>query len=434
MPYFVFHISRICGILYLFRLDSYFVSRVPFLSMSLFRSKKNHAELVIVYDIGSASVGAALVLLEPGKKPSVVHVVEHDMALKKTPHAGRLEQSMYQALRTVGEHVMKEGMPHLHFTNFGNLLPAHAYVTFASPWYASQTRIIHESFAHPKKIKMSDIFSRVEKERDVFVEDEEVVRVVGEDAHTLIEERVVRILVNGYETTHPEGVMARSLQIAVLFSVVPEHIIAGVTEEITRVCPSCDITPNTFPLVAFDVLRDTGKVGEDFLFVDISGEVTDVSLVHDGMLVETETFPVGKKTLIRNIGDTLHTSREEAQSLMTLLQDDGVGGVRKKDIERAVLGAVDVWRRGYEHARTEVSSSYPLPHSILFTSDGDVEHFFLSVLKDDAATRIQVDVTDNVRAVNALFLREMCSALHEPPYDPFLMLGAIFAAKIRRAP
>jgi hypothetical protein len=398
--------------------------------MSLFsQSTYKNTELVIVYDIGSASVGAALVLLENNKKPNIIYTVERDMPLKYTPNAERLEGAMYKTLRLVSEKVIKNGMPHLRFTPFGKLKPSHAYITFASPWYASQTRIIRESFERPKNIRMNDIMSRVTRERKAFIKDENVVRIVGDDEHALIEERIVQILANGYETSSPEGVTAQSLVVSVLFSVVPRRIMDGVAEEVGRICPACEIIPNTFPLVGFDVLRDMVVEHDNFLFIDISGEVTDVSLVHEDTLFETETFPIGKKTIVRHIADALRTSESEALSLLELSPEEEFAGRRKKQIEHAVASARDMWRRGYEHACAEVSSSYPLSGNVFFVSDRDVEKFFFSIFTDaDIATNIQ----SVVQAVDVPFLHEQCSVTHNAVHNSFLMLGAIFAAKIHR--
>jgi hypothetical protein len=402
--------------------------------MSLFshsNSKKNNAELIAVYDIGSASVGVALVLIVPQKKPNIIYAVREDMNFLHAPNAQRMGQVMYETLRLVGEDILRKGMPHLRFTKFGNLTVSRAHITFASPWYASQTRMVHKSYDHPKNIDMIDIISSVEKERDMFMKDEEVFLHIGKGENILIEERVIGVQVNGYETAHPENMHGRTLDITTIFSVAPHEMVRSVTDEIKRVFPSCDSTLNTFPLVAFDALRNKKGVLDHFFFVDISGEVTDVSFIYEGKLVETVTFPIGKKTIVRAIVEDLKTSEEDVMALLELVTtEEGVVGARKKSVDTAVMAMRDVWSRAYQHACVDVSDVYPIPQTVFFTSDVDSEDFFASMIRDELSTWGLGKRESVVQAVNTQFLYEQCAVSRDSIRDPFLMLEAVFAQSV----
>ncbi len=401
--------------------------------MPLFsRHSQKDVELVLVYDIGSASVGGALVLFAPEKKPKIVYSVRHDMVFQKNLNAARMEQSMYKAVVSVSEDLVVSGIPHLRFTTFGALRPKKAFCSLASPWIASQTRSIHVAFDRPRKIRQGDIVNRVVQERKAFLESEDVKELIGKDEHMIIEEKVMRVLLNGYETSRLESTDIRTMDISAVFSVAPLGVVQNISDDIQKSFASCEVSFHSFSTVLFNALRDVTEEKErDFIMIDISGEVSDVSVVNDMNLVETVTFPVGKKTIIRHIAESAGIGTEEALSYMHLSREGEMTGHTKEKITKAIQSARDMWYRSYEHALTDLADTHMLSHTMYFTCDSDVKAWFHDVIDDAEMIRFGAERDESiVHGVDPLYLRGRCDMGRDIEPDVFLMTGAICAQKV----
>lgn len=401
--------------------------------MSLFsRHSQKDVELALVYDIGSASVGGALVLFAREKKPKIIYSVRHDMVFQKELDTARMEQSMYSAVVSVSEDLVKNGIPHLRFTKFGSLHPKRAFCTFASPWTVSQTRSIHVAFDRPQKVRQSDIEKRVVEERKVFLESKDVAELIGEDEHVIIEEKVTRVLLNGYETSQLESEGVRTIDVSAVFSVAPLEVVQRISEEIQKSFSSCEVSFHSFSAVFFNALRDVIKEKvRDFIMIDISGEVSDVSIVNDMNLVETVTFPVGKKTIIRHVAELAGVGTEEALSYIHLSREGEITGKTRKKIVNAIQSARDMWYRSYEHALTDLADTHMLSHTIYFTCDSDVRVWFRDVIDDAEMIRFGAERDESiVHSVDSLYVKGHCDIERDVVSDVFLMTGAICAQKI----
>jgi hypothetical protein len=401
--------------------------------MSLFsRHSQKDVELALVYDIGSASVGGALVLFAREKKPKIIYSVRHDMVFQKELDTARMEQSMYSAVVSVSEDLVKNGIPHLRFTKLGSLHPKKAFCTLASPWIVSQTRSIHVAFDRPEKIRQGDIVNRVAQDRKKFLENKEVKELVGEGEHMIIEEKVMRVLLNGYETSRLESAGIRTMDISAVFSVAPLSIMQAISDEVRKSFASCEVSFHSFSTVLFNTLRDvTEEKTRDFIMIDISGEVSDVSVVNDMNLVETVTFPVGKKTIVRHIAESAGIGVEEALSLMHLSHEWETTGAMRKKVSETLQSARDMWYRSYEHALIDLADTHMLSHTMYFTCDSDVKAWFRDVIDDAEMIRFGAERDEGiVHGVDPLYLRGRCDVGRDIEPDVFLMTGAICAQKI----
>lgn len=343
-----------------------------------------------------------------------------------------MELSMYKVVASVSEDLVKNGIPHLRFTALGTLRPKKVFCTLASPWLASQTRTAHVVFDRPQKIRQADIVSRVVKEREEFFKSKDVVELIGKDTHMLIEEKVVRVLLNGYETSQLESNNIRTMDISTVFSVAPLGIVQGISDEIHRVFSSCETSFHSFSAILFNALRDaTEEKIRDFVMIDISGEVSDVSVVSDMNLVETVTFPIGKKTLIRHIAESAGIGTEEVLSYIYLSREGEITGRSKGKITKAIEGARDMWYRSYEHALTDLADTHTLSHSVFFTSDPDVKTWFRDIIDDAEMIHFGAEQGEGVvHGIDPLYLKSWCDVAKDAESDVFLMVGVICAQKL----
>ena len=109
----------------------------------LFKKNNSQSEIAVVYDIGSASVGASLVELRPNKNPKILYSVRKTAAFLRRGDTERLLGAVGKSLNEVSLDIQKDGLKHLKFTKRGGQTIDSAYCFFSSPWYVSHTTTLH---------------------------------------------------------------------------------------------------------------------------------------------------------------------------------------------------------------------------------------------------------------------------------------------------
>lgn len=387
----------------------------------MFSSKK--PSLAVVFDVGSSSVGIAVVSLALGGKPKIIFTAREPMIFQENLKFDRFVSSMLEALGKASRALE-------HFT-----LPPHKGKTFAvffaSPWYASQTRISKNSFLQPTVVA-DDLLRDIQKKE---VEDFQALEIpkLGKDA-VVLEEETMQVKLNGYETAVPKGKTASTIQTSVYVSIVPKSIISAVTRKISGLFHHKDITSHSFSFASFIVVRDIFFHKKSFFFADVGGEVTDVSLIRDNVLQETRTFPVGKNALLRKIASGMNGSYDEALSYFTMTAGNALTEEQARRAKSFMDDARKEWLGGFQGVLEELARNDSfLPHDLFFSADTDVSKWFAENLEGHESPRLVLaDKTFTVRFLDAVFLSSFCETTAGVVRDPFAMIEALFLSKIMR--
>jgi len=400
------------------------------MKFSLFSQDKK-GEVVLLYDIGSASVGAALVLLEENMKPKILYSTRKNMVFQNELDFGRFTNSMEEIVKEVSLDVQKNGLPHLKFTKLGTLSPKKIYCTLASPWYASQTRIIKSAKEKPFTVTKEKIKLLVDKEVENFTEFAKSNKQINNEATEIIEKRIMQIKLNGYETSNPFNKKAETLELAIAVSVAQKKILNSITNVVHSVFVAQPIEFNSFSFTAFDSLRDTMIHTESFLFIDVSGEITDVSLIKDNIIRESSSFPMGKNNVIREVTKELNIGEAEAVSMISMYHDGTLQKDKEEKIAQILIGIEQKWISSFQNALLKLSDTFSIPSSVFFTSDQSVGHLFSSLIhKEEFSQFTMTDEMFSVIYVDHIFLKDFVVFSRKVERDPFLILGALFANKM----
>ncbi|MFA6565832.1 MAG: hypothetical protein WCT48_03750 [Candidatus Paceibacterota bacterium] len=382
--------------------------------MSIFHSSK--PKIAVIFDIGSSSVGGAAVLLSPSQKPKMLYSVRRDMAFQENFHFERFVSSMLETLEKVAQDISAVKLPPHSEKTFSCL--------FASPWYASQTRILKKSFGAPVKINEDLLKETEEKEIEAFKAQE--IKKMGGDA-VILETKTIQTKLNGYETGNPLGKEATDFQTAIYISISPNKIVQTITEKIKKVFHAHSVHFNSFPFSSFVVLRDIFHE-KSFLFMDISGEVSDISIVRDNVMQETVAFPLGKNFLIRKIASETDSSFQEALSSFHMSKNEELEDHQDKKVKKALDMAAKEWITSFQNALRSISGRKELlPRDIFITADDDVSKWFVESLQDAGASSFSVvGNVFNVRHLNGTFLSSFCDSETAVERDSFLMIESLF--------
>ena len=100
--------------------------------MGIFSKSKKKEELILVFDIGSSSVGGALFYMQKSGIPKIIFSIREMIALEEEFDFGRFLSLTMKTLGVVANKISMAGLG----------APNKIFCVLSSPWYASQNRII----------------------------------------------------------------------------------------------------------------------------------------------------------------------------------------------------------------------------------------------------------------------------------------------------
>jgi len=396
-----------------------------------FFSKKEDKKITLVYDIGSASVSGALVIYSENDIPEIIYSTRKEIAYQEKFDVGRFNSLIVSAVDDVSSDIQKNGLSHLKFTKFGEKKPHRAFVALSSPWHASQTRVMKLSEDKPFLITKDKVEKWIAKEVDSFKNSDYIKQYDNAGAVKIIEQNIVSVKLNGYETSNQYGKKATTFEAAVAISVSPEEIIEKIDNAINRTFADAHIEFNSFPLISFSVIRDMDKENEDFIFLDISGELTDVLISKNGIPFEVTTFPIGKNDILRKLSQELGTNKDEVISLLSLHSGGELNDTEIERVGSALNKVQNEWVVSFQKTLEDMREDFSIPSSIFFTSDTDLVKWFEKSIKSEQFGQFTMsDKPFSVIPINTSFLSKNVKVRGDMKRDLFLMINSIFFNKL----
>jgi len=389
------------------------------MAFSFFTKQKLDGSLVLLIDIGSASVGTALVRLVAGKPPHILATVREDIPFQETLSSARFLSGMLHAL----ERALKK----IQMANKGHGAPMHTFCTLSSPWFMLKSRTIRISEAASFEVteKILETFLREDTERLK----EELKDTLPSQDIEIIEQKIIQMKLNGYEIKDPYGQTTNQMELIATTGLSSQRVIQGIEHRISQFFYTSSVHFGSFPVAAFSAIRDIFPEEQDFLFLDITGEATDVSLVVNDILSGTVSFPYGKNFFIREISAELKTLHQEAATLFMMFLRDTLEGKWRDQVGGVLPHSKNEWITRFGKALALFSGMGVLPRKVFFTADTEVAPFFAGLIHH-AKSEFSLGEGFDVVHLDQFVVAKYVSFESEVIRDPFLVVEALFAGKI----
>ena len=389
--------------------------------MFLFTKKE---KIFAVFDIGSGSVGGLLVRNSHKNEIEILASVNIDIKFREDANPHLFHKYLEEAFKKTVQSLRGKARQS----------PDFAFCVLSSLLHVSQTRII--------KVRKDQSFKIDEKLLDGLIRDEaaifkktyaqELDAISPGEELSLFEHNIMKSVLNGYDTAKPLGKKARQLDIYVYMSMGKTKIKEGIEDIIRESFAGTPVIFRTFPFVAFNILK--GSVGNDegFLFVDVAGEATDISLIRKGILEETISFPLGKNFVLRKIGKALNTLIKETTSIFSRLEK-GHSEERAADkISKAIGEAKNEWAGFFKEAVEKIAEIAPLPQNLFLAGNDKIVEEFSGCVQDDFFSRFTVlGRSFSLNRISSESLDKIfkLSNTMKEEKDVFLLMEALFAGK-----
>lgn len=384
-----------------------------------FFKKKNTAENVLVIDIGSSSVTASNVLFG-GDTPVISASATSDIAILSDLSLQRFEAEMIRSLHRAVSSLRANK----------KFLPDRIQVYLASPWYASQIRVAKISRPTSFVITKVMLNDMIGKELKAFEEEEVVSKMHTNEAIRVIETNTLQVKLNGYPHGDPVGTTAHELELSIFLAVSSEHLLKKIEDHLAGSFGHRAVKFSSFVGASFIVSRDFFPHQHSYILVDIGGEVTDVSFVKDGTLIQSTSFPEGRNFMLRRLSSELKRSIPESVTLCMLYMEDKVENSIKETCEKILTKAKEEWLQLFQKALFSTSNELSLPDTILITVDQDVGAWFVEAIKTEEFRQYALTEKEfKIITLDATFFHKDLSFGEGVQRNPFSMIEVLASVR-----
>lgn len=383
-----------------------------------FLSPKKKSERVLVVHIDSSSVSGAFVTIADGR--ATIHPgASADIQVVKDLASADFEREMRKALSAM--------LAMLRALAQG--APDRTVVYLASPWYAAQVRVARTS--RPKDFVASQtiLSDMVARELKAFEEEEMQTSHARGAPLRAIESKTMQVKLNGYDTPNPIGLACKELELSIFVSVAPEATLAGIEDVIEREY-KVPLAFSTFLASSFIVTRDFFPHEKDYVLVDFGGEVTDVSVVRDGALATSFSFPIGRNALLRRLSHRLNRSIAESITICSLYNDGKVEASVRQACDGIIKESKDEWIASFHAAAWKGAGERSLPSTVMLSVGDDVASWFADAIQREEFHRgTLTGGAPKVLLLDASVFHESLAFARGAERNPFIMIDALAAAR-----
>ncbi|MDP3996620.1 MAG: hypothetical protein Q8P86_02935 [bacterium] len=391
---------------------------------SLFSSEKKE-ETVFLFDITSSSVGGSVVKFSKNREPVFIEVAREKIIGNSQLEPAKFFSSMVATLDKVTRDVAERGM--LKVTALRLKRPKTAFVVLSSPWCASDARVVFEKRKNPFTVTSEFLNQKIRAEEVSFENS------LWSDGRAndhkkeieVVERKVLNTRLNGYETPEPYGKEALEFFMTLIISVTSRTIAEKIRKVIEENLDIEQIELHSFLMASFLSLREVAGDKNDFVFINVGGEDTEVMAIKKGTVTKTASFSQGRETLLRRTSAQL--DNVPPHLVVSLLNEYASGKDFSEKLKTAAEVATEAWRMELMAIFEKFSKEIFLPKDVFITTDRDTVSVFTFILKNmDMKELIFSDNPLNVKIVDELFLKNQEQSDKENHNDHFLAMEAVF--------
>ncbi len=385
--------------------------------MAFMLKQTKKERIVAIFDIGSGSVGGAIVRVPTDGKgiPTIIKSSRTEVIVREELDFKVFIEDMIKALEITAK-ALYEGKVGA---------PDDIVCVLASPWYLSETRVIKMARDHSFMFTKKIADELLEKEIITLNTSYEAKYGSAKSTPEIIEHHIMGVTLNGYLVDDPIGKRSRSVEMHMVISLSPKLCTDKIRKTLSNIFHHIPVSFSSFVMSSFLAVRDRYVVPDSYLLLDIGGEVTDVAIITKGIMKASLSFPFGKNTFFKYMCTKLDIELRDAVELFNLYTTEALSDKRKKKVEPLFLSIENSWGEAFRACIGTLPHTLTLPGTIFLTADSDIRNWFVNVIRDEPY--IQSMVAEHKCTVVILegpeFLN-MCS-VKDGTCDPFLMIEAI---------
>ena len=312
-------------------------------------------KIVAIADIGSGSVGFAIVSVKRGAAATVLAAERAVLPLE--------ERTKEATIAALGEQLVQVGTKVIrsYAASTKKMPPIRkAYSIIHAPWSRSRSVQAGGSFPEPRAITEAMIGVLAKHA----LEDEKEL-----DKRQLLEAAVTRVELNGYETREPEKKTAQRINVSALISDCDSGMRAAAAAALSTLVPHLAVVYRSSTRALLSAIHDLPEHAEDCLIVEIGSGGTNLTTVRDGAIGEQHGVGEGVTSILKKLAPT--GMPEETLSLIRMLGRDQCSSAACEEIQNAMAKAEPELVRSFGEGMAACAASRKLPTNLILVVQAD---------------------------------------------------------------
>lgn len=321
-----------------------------------FFKKKKAEKFSLIIDIQSGLVRGAVIKKVDGENPKILRITTKNITRKVHTNIHYINKMMQKALSEVIKLLTE------------NHRIDSIDVILSSPWVLSNSKTIKIDFPEMTEIKEETITNIIDSEKNKlenkFKDDNKSTNI--ENDLNYIEQKIFNIRLNGYSVNQYIGKKAKDIEISFAMTLSSTTILNKISEIIEKTIHIKKIQYHSGLLLNYIALRRIIPEQNDYIYLHIHGELTDVIIVKNGLCANIASFPLGIMNLIRRISHIFKQNDEVSDSMLSLYQGGRLNDIETNKIKEIIEEFSNSWYAVYNKILTLFSETNVAPRFICF--------------------------------------------------------------------
>lgn len=349
-------------------------------------SQKMKDDLALVFDIQSGLINAALTSIN---KDKTLKIINSKSIL--IPRKGHMDTNLY--IRT-----MISTLSNIAHELAGSHHISQAYVILSSPWIISQSKTI--------KVKFEKETSITSKLIDNIIEDGSEKNTFDTDS-VYIEKKIFEIKLNGYSVTKYIDRTAMNIDVSFASTISSNNLLNMIRDTLKKPFAIHRIEYHSSLLLNFISLRKLVTDMNDYIYIHVHAELTDIVIVKNGICAHISSFPLGISSLVKKISHELKIDESIVDSTLSVYKDGNFNSDEKTKINNKLDEYTNDWLNNYS-ALIEKSMNKDLLPEIVYISALSHVDIYKNILKSKVSENIHfIDLDVDTMVVHTLALGDV---------------------------
>lgn len=241
------------------------------------------------------------------------------------------------------------------------------YAFIHMPW--ARTEMLHGRSAYEKEIRVQEphiaglVKDSLKTAREI-------------DLKRLLEGSVVRVELNGYPTTEPEGKYAHEVGVTAIASDADAMVRSAAEGAIHTSFPVARIAWRT-ALRSFMTIARESFPQDSYLVVDVGVDDTHLVSIHEG-LMDQVVIPEGARTVLQRLAS--QRSPDEVLTFFRMLARDACSSETCENLRQAMAATEPELVRVFGEGLAKLASSRKVPNRVILAAHPDLEQWLAQFL------------------------------------------------------
>lgn len=363
----------------------------------MFFGRENKSKKIILFDFRSSSVAASIIAIdEEISLPKILFVRREHYYFSEAPKADEFIMRAHIALKKLIQEInhFKISDPTVE-----NVI-SEVRILYGAPWYTPNFLDIHheqdKDFIFTKEL-LSKILKNTDKKLEINPESE------------IIEKNLSSILINGYETTDPFKKKTKDIKMSFYLSYVATETKVEIERIIKNGLHVENIYNHSHTAVLHSFLKNNFHSANNYVLLDVSGEMTEITIVRNSFFKKHVTIPVGSHIFSRKLAEISGYDLHTAWSHLNIFIDQKNEPLIKRKISNVFEDIKDHYLKLIKESFTQ-EKVVDIPATIFIIADQEVRSLVKNIFEshDGYAGTLKMSRKPDVISFNKGTFSNLC--------------------------